>query len=94
MKKVVFAFAPLLIAGFIISNNGNKNLSVNTTTMDSTYDGPYVLYKNDQLFIKNITSDNDVKAAKVDSLNISGKSSVTLTVATDEPENFYSKIER
>ena len=90
MKKVVFAFAPLLIAGFIISNNGNKNLSVNTTTMDSTYDGPYVLYKNDQLFIKNITSDNDVKAAKVDSLNISGKSSVTLTVATDEPGKTFT----
>ncbi len=90
MKKIAFAFAPLLMAGFIISNNSSQNFSGNITTMDSAYDGPYVVYKNDQVFIKNVTDDNGVKAPKIDSLNISGKSGITLAVGTDVPGKTFT----
>jgi hypothetical protein len=62
-------------------------------TSDNLYDGPYVLYKNDQVFIKTIFDDGGVKSLKVDSVNISQKGSLSLKVGTDEPgKTFLVKL--
>jgi hypothetical protein len=90
MKKMVFAFLPLLLVGFILPDTGFYSASTIKMTSDNQYDGPYVLYKNDQVFIKIIFDDGGIKSVKVDSINISQKGGLSLTVATDEPGKTFS----
>ncbi len=90
MKKMAFAFLPLLLVGFILPDTGFYSASTIKMTSDNLYDGPYVLYKNDQVFIKTIFDDGGVKSVKVDSVNISQKGGLSLTVATDEPGKTFS----
>lgn len=90
MKKIAVAFFPLLLAGFFLPETGNH--SVTTTSMISTtpYDGPYVLYKNEQVFIKIVFDDGGAKSVTIDSVNISQKATILLTVSTDEPGKTFA----
>jgi Calcineurin-like phosphoesterase len=90
MKKMAFAFLPLLLAGFILPDTSFYSASTTKMKSDNLYDGPYVLYKNDQVFIKTIFDDGGIKSVKVDSVNISQKGGLSLTVATDEPGKTFS----
>ncbi len=90
MKKMAFAFLPLLLVGFFLPDTGFYSASTIKMTLDNIYDGPYVLYKNDQVFIKTIFDDGGIKSVKVDSINISQKGALSLTVATDEPGKTFS----
>ena len=51
MKKITFAFFPLLLLGFIIPDTLNQSGSKSIVMTNAPYDGPYVLYKNDKVFI-------------------------------------------
>jgi hypothetical protein len=48
-------------------------------------DGPYVLYKNDKIFIKYVNQDGYNKYIQSDSVLLSEKNNLVLDVATDEP---------
>jgi Calcineurin-like phosphoesterase len=93
MKKMAFAFLPLLLVGFILPDTSFYSASTIKMASDNLYDGPYVLYKNDQVFIKTIFDDGGLKSIVVDSVNISQKGSLSLIVATDEPgKTFLVKL--
>lgn len=84
--KTSFAFIPLFIAGFMLPGEQCSTPRPHTTR----YDGPYVLYKNDLVFIKYINDDHGAKKVQADSMAVSQKASVTLQVATDDPAKTFT----
>jgi hypothetical protein len=90
MKKLAFIVFPFLLIGFVLPNTAFRSGYKRNMTTTSPYDGPYVLYKNDQVFIKNVFDDGGIKSITVDSVNISQKAALSLTLATDEPGKTFS----
>jgi hypothetical protein len=90
MKKLAFIVFPLLLIGFVLPNTAFRSGYKKNMTATSPYDGPYVLYKNDQVFIKNVFDDGGIKSVTIDSVNISQKAALSLTLATDEPGKTFS----
>jgi hypothetical protein len=82
MMQFVFSF---LLAGFIITDsphNQNFKPGAMHTVQD---DGPYVLYKNNQVFAKYVLNNHGTKLVRSDSIGLSQKESLSILVATDEP---------
>lgn len=85
MKIIPLSFIPLMMFGLILSvnqSNQNKNRGIMLTVQE---DGPYVLYKNEQVFVKYVLNDHGTKLIRSDSMPLSQKESLTLVVSTDEP---------
>jgi hypothetical protein len=85
MKIISLSFIPLMMFGLILSviqSNQNKNCRIMHTVQE---DGPYVLYKKEQVFVKFILNDHGTKLVRSDSMPLSQKESLTLVVSTDEP---------
>jgi hypothetical protein len=81
MKNIALAFIPLLLAGFILPGENCSTPKPHTTK----HDGPYVLYKNNQLFVKYIIDDHGTKKVQADSMSLDKRTWVLLQVATDQP---------
>lgn len=62
----------------------------NTAVQGNQYDGPYVLYKNNQLFVKYIYDDSGVKSVQIDSIPLAQKENTSLRVSTDEPGKVFT----
>lgn len=56
----------------------------------SVIDGPYVLYRNDSVFVNYIVDSSGTKGVKTDSMSSSLKSNVTLQINTDIPGKTFS----
>ncbi len=95
MNKISIAFLPFLLAGFILPDDRCKKVaSASKYTIDQS-DGPYILYKNDKVYIKYIFDENGIKSVKQDSIAESQKESLTLTILTDEPgKTFEVKLKK
>ena len=59
----------------------NASFPMNTNVID----GPYVLYRNDSVFVKYIESYIGVKSVRTESVPVGQKENITLLVNTDEP---------
>ncbi|HUR66319.1 MAG TPA: metallophosphoesterase [Chitinophagaceae bacterium] len=81
MKNIALIFIPLLLAGFMLPEEKCSTPRPHTTK----HDGPYVLYKNNQLFVKYIIDDHGVKKMQADSMPLEKRMEVSLQVATDDP---------
>lgn len=94
MKKTVFSFLPLFLAGYAFFNSTAVNKdkpAVGATQLD----GPYVLYRNEKIHTKYIVEENGVKLVKTDSVLLAQKADVSLTVLTDEPgKTFTVKLKK
>lgn len=90
MKKIAFTFFPFLLVGFVLPHTGFQSGDKNSMTSTAPYDGPYILYKNDQVYIKSVFDDGGTKSIKVDSVSIDRKATISLMVATDEPGKTFS----
>jgi len=86
MKYFSFALVPLLIAGFLLPGEECNSPRPHTTR----FDGPYVLYRNNQLFVKYIVDEHGTKKLQTDSMALSQRKSVTLQVATDDPAKMFA----
>lgn len=86
MKNIAFAIIPLLLAGFMLPEEQCSTPRPHTTR----HDGPYVLYKNNQVYVKYIIDDHGTKKVQADSMAISQKGTVSLQIATDEPGKMFS----
>ena len=84
MKKPIFAFIPLMLSGFLFPDVQNKLNKTPGMIHTEQNDGPYVLYKNDSVFVKYIMDNHGTKQIRSDSMDISQKESLTIMVATDE----------
>ena len=90
MKKIASAFLPLLLAGFVLPDDScRQNTSGNKNNPDQL-DGPYVSYKGDKIMVKYILSKEGIKSVKEDSVALSEKANLSLTVLTDEPGKTFT----
>lgn len=89
MNKIAVAFLPFLLAGFILPDDRCKKIVPAVITSIDQSDGPYVLYKGDKVYVKYVLDENGAKSVKEDSIAISQKGSLTLTVLTDEPGKMF-----
>ena len=55
-------------------------------------DGPYVLYRNDSVFVKYIEDNGGIKSVKTDSMLESSKGNISLLVNTGEPGKTFPVI--
>lgn len=85
MKKITFTFIPIMLAGFVLPGENCGSEKPHTTRLD----GPYVLYKNEQVFVKHILDDHGTKKVQADSMPVSQKSTITLKVSTDDPSTMF-----
>ncbi|MEO6611352.1 MAG: metallophosphoesterase [Chitinophagaceae bacterium] len=89
MKKFTLTLFPILVAASIMTNRVPGSLQrVAGDTLP--YDGPYVFYSNDQVFVKYVLDNGGVKSVKTDSMPLSQRSAISLVVATDEPGKSFS----
>ena len=84
MNKIAIAFIPLLIAGFILPDDSCKKAPSTSINNIDQSDGPYVLYKDDKVYVKYILDSNGIKSVKEDSFALPQKGSLTLNILTDE----------
>ncbi len=89
MNKIAIVLLPFLFAGFILPDDSCKKVvAARNITVDQS-DGPYVLYNNNKVYVKYIFDDNGTKSVKQDSIAVSQKGNLTLTVLTDEPDKTF-----
>lgn len=86
MRRSFYTLLPFLLAGFMLPEDNCGTPS----TQANQYDGPYVIYRNNQVFVKYIYDDNGVKTARMDSIPLSQKENTVLRVATDEPGKIFT----
>lgn len=68
-----------------------KPTHTDTPTMNtSVIDGPYVLYRNDSVFVKYIENNGGVKSVRTDSMPAASGGSASLLVNTDEPGKTFT----
>lgn len=89
MKKIVISFFPIVFAGYFFINNTTPVRGINQMAVKQ-YDGPYVLYKDNYIYIKYIFEDGGLKVGHTDSIALSNKATLSLTVSTDEPGKTFS----
>lgn len=99
MKKNAFAFIPFLFAGFVLQDDSCRpntiTPAITRTAVGNQFDGPYVLYKEDKVFVNYILDNNGEKSVQQDSIALADKSSLTLQVLTDEPgKTFTVKLKK
>src|SRR5690348_8303977 len=80
MKKIALSIIPLMLAGFFIPGENCGN----AVPQPEKYDGPFVLYKNDKVYINYILAENDSKQVRTDSMPLSQKDSAVLETGTGE----------
>lgn len=89
MKKAVLVLFPFLFAAYTTVNKSSQ-LPGNKDIGGKLYDGPYLLYKNDKVYVKYVYGDSLNSTIGVDSMAMSAKAGLILTVATDEPGKTFS----
>ena len=85
--------AIIFIALFALSmsRNGKETMKTNTHLPDTpVFDGPYVLYRNDSVFVNYIEGDSLSASLKTDGMQLSGKDNITLRINTDLPGKTFT----
>jgi hypothetical protein len=69
---------------FCVAQNTEEKIYMNPQSIEpTTIDGPYVLYRNDSVFIKYIEDNSGTRSVKTDSMPASMRNSINLQVNTD-----------
>ena len=79
-----------LFAFFIAQNAEKKIYMKKRSTEATTIDGPYVLYRNDSVFVKYIEDNSGTRSVKTDSMPASMSSNINLQVNTDIPGKTFT----
>jgi len=95
MNKLVFAFFPMLAAGFILADENFRPEKIVKGYHVNQLDGPYVSYTGDKVFVKYIMNDHGKKLVKQDSMSLLEKGNLSLNVLTDEDgKTFTVKLKK
>jgi len=74
-----------------LSRNGNETMKTTKHLPDApVFDGPYVLYRNDSVFVNYIEGDSLSASLKTDSMKLSGRDNITLRINTDVPGKTFT----
>jgi hypothetical protein len=84
---IIFA---ALFACCLDQNTGGKKENGKVSVANATIDGPYVLYRNDSVFVKYIDDNAGTKRIRTDSMQVSQRSNVNLVVNTDIPGKTFN----
>ena len=79
-----------LFAFCIAQKTEEKTYMKPPSTAPTTIDGPYVLYRNDSVFIKYIEDNSGTRSAKTDSMPVSMRNNINLQVNTDAPGKTFN----
>lgn len=90
MKKLAFAFLPLLLAGFVLPDDSCRQSKAVASPVSGQVDGPYVSYKTDKIYVRYIVENAGVKRVQQDSVAVADKAGITLNVLTDEPGKTFT----
>lgn len=84
--------AIIFIALFALSlpRNGEETMKNKHLFDTPVFDGPYVLYRNDSVFVNYIEGDSVSASLKTDSMKVSGKDDITLRINTDLPGKTFT----
>jgi len=74
----------------VVQNTEEKNYLKPKSIEPATIDGPYVLYRNDSVFIKYIEDNSGTRSVKTDSMPASMRSGINLQVNTDIPGKTFN----
>ena len=72
------------------ADNGSPMNKQSNETM--VIDGPYVLYRNDSVFVKYVEDNSGVKSARTDSMPVTMKDKIILSVNTDEAGKTFNVV--
>lgn len=89
LKTHTIIFASLLACCIDQNNESQKQLDIPDAN-NATIDGPYVLYRNDSVFVKYIDDNSGAKLVRTDSMQASQKSSLKLVVNSDLPGKSFT----
>lgn len=89
MSKAAFLLFPIWALGHVIADTNNFLTPV-SKPKQMQIDGPYVLYKQDKIYIKYVSDNDGMKTARIDSFSIADKEKVSLSVNTDEPGKLFT----
>ena len=93
MKYVFSIFFPILLLGVGLKFIEPKDLNLGMENPSLAADGPYVLYRNEQVIAKYIKDKNGVPSIWTDSVILARKSELSLKVHTDIPgKTFQVKL--
>ena len=84
MKTLFFSCCTLLITGFVFPDEKCKKQPPVATEHAKQFDGPYVLYRGDVILVRYIMEEDGWKVVKNDTFRIADKSSLIISVATDD----------
>ena len=79
-----------LFAFCVAQNTEEKIFMKPQSIAPTTIDGPYVLYRNDSVFIKYIEDNSGTRSVKTDSMPVSTRNSINLQVNTDLPGKTFN----
>lgn len=85
MEKLMLAFLSFVIFNIMPPVDSGQRNNMLHTLAEEQYDGPYVYYKGDQVFVKYIIETNGTKMVKADSVTLQQRGSLSLKVMTDIP---------
>ena len=90
MNKIAIALLPFLLIGYILPDDKCKKATSSTNLHTEQSDGPYVMYKGNNVYVKYILDEHGTKSVKEDSVAASLKGNLILTVLTDEPGKTFN----
>lgn len=89
--KLVFGIIPLLFTGIIVPEiQAPVKKAMTNLNASPQEDGPYVLYKNDKVFVSYVFEKGGIKTTKTDSVVLAERNKLSLTVATDIPGKIFT----
>src|SRR6185436_5479601 len=72
-------------------DQNKKDMGPNTSSIPpATIDGPYVLYRNDSVFVNYIENNSGISSVRTDSMAIVLKNNISLQVNTDIPGKTFN----
>ena len=81
MNVLYFILLAPFLSGFFQDNRPVEKIQI---------DGPYVVYKNDLIYVQYIYQEGGIKLVTTDSFPTSQKKNIDLRVATDEPGKYFT----
>jgi calcineurin-like phosphoesterase family protein len=89
LKTNAIIFAALFALS--MSRNGQETMKKNKHLPDTpVFDGPYVLYRSDSVFVNYIEGDSASASLRTDALKLTGKDNIALQINTDLPGKTFT----
>lgn len=92
MLKTNALLVTALFACCLDQNADDGSAKYKQSTEAMVIDGPYVLYRNDSVFVKYVEDNSGVKSARTDSMPVTMKDKIILSVNTDEAGKTFSVV--